>query len=72
MSKRHKKDSGKQTASQHSNHEENQRMSDEERHAMIAEAAYLFAEQRGFQGDAALDDWLRAEAEVNAHLSASE
>ncbi len=33
---------------------------------MIAETAYLFAEQRGFQGDVALDDWLRVEAEINA------
>lgn len=40
----------------------------EDRHCMIAEAAYLIAEQRGFQGDAALDDWLRAEADINAHL----
>ena len=28
--------------------------SDAARHAMIAAAAYLFAEQRGFHGDAAL------------------
>lgn len=28
---------------------------------MIAEAAYLLAEQCGFRGDAALDDWLQAE-----------
>lgn len=38
----------------------------EERHCMIAMAAYLIAEQRGFRGDAALDDWLQAEAEVDA------
>lgn len=42
----------------------------EERHAMIAEAAYLVAERRGFQGDCALDDWLQAEAEVDARLFA--
>ena len=38
----------------------------EERHHLIAVAAYYIAEQRGFQGDAALDDWLQAEAEVDA------
>lgn len=45
------------------------RYTDEERHGMIAEAAYYCAEERGFQGDLALDDWLRAEAEVDALLS---
>jgi len=45
-------------------------MSVETRHAMIAEAAYLLAERRNFQGDSALDDWLRAEADVDARLSA--
>jgi len=29
----------------------------EERHRMICERAYFLAEQRGFRGDAALDDW---------------
>lgn len=33
---------------------------------MICEQAYFLAEQRGFQGDAALDDWLQAEAKVDA------
>jgi hypothetical protein len=42
----------------------------EERHRMITEAAYLIAEQRGFQGDMALDDWLQAEAEVEAKFAA--
>lgn len=42
----------------------------EERHRMITEAAYLIAEQRGFQGDMALDDWLQAEAEVDARFAA--
>jgi len=72
MSKQNQKDQKKKVAGQHANHKIIQRMSDEERHAMIAEAAYLFAEQRGFQGDAVLDDWLRAESEVNARLSTSE
>ncbi len=38
----------------------------EERHRMICEQAYFLAEQRGFRGDAALDDWLQAEAMVDA------
>ncbi len=38
----------------------------EERHRMICEQAYFLAEQRGFLGDAALDDWLQAEAKVDA------
>jgi hypothetical protein len=42
----------------------------EERYRMIAEAAYRIAEQRGFQGDMALDDWLQAEAEVDARIAA--
>lgn len=41
-----------------------------ERYHMIAEAAYFIAEQRGFQGDLSLDDWLQAEAEVNARFAA--
>lgn len=36
----------------------------EERHAMIAKEAYLIAEQRGFEGDLAMQDWLQAEATV--------
>jgi hypothetical protein len=42
----------------------------EERHRMITEMAYLIAEQRGFQGDRALDDWLQAEIEVDARFAA--
>ena len=41
-----------------------------ERYRMIAEAAYLIAEQRGFQGDLSMDDWLQAEAEVDARFAA--
>jgi uncharacterized protein HemX len=41
----------------------------DQRHAMIAEIAFYYAEQRGFQGDMAMDDWLRAEAEVDARLA---
>lgn len=39
----------------------------EQRHEMIATAAYFRAEQRGFCGDS-LDDWLAAEAEVDERL----
>ena len=40
----------------------------EERHRMITEAAYHLAEQRGFTGGSAEDDWLRAEREVDRAL----
>lgn len=36
----------------------------QERHAMIEAAAYLRAEQRGFEPGHELEDWLQAEAEV--------
>jgi hypothetical protein len=45
-------------------------VSDEMRRAMIAEAAYLRAEQRGFVSGYELEDWLLAEREVDALLSA--
>ena len=41
-----------------------------DRYRMIAETAYLIAEQRGFQGDLSLADWLQAEAEVDARFAA--
>jgi len=44
----------------------------EQRQNMIAEAAYLIAEKRSFQGDAALDDWLQAESEVKVQLGFTE
>lgn len=44
-------------------------ITDEQRHALIAEEAYLIAERRGFEGDCALDDWLQAEAEIDARLA---
>jgi len=43
----------------------------EERQRLIAESAYYLAEQRGFNGDMAMDDWLRAEAEVDTRLNPS-
>lgn len=34
------------------------------RHKMIEEAAYFLAEQRGFEGDCQLHDWLEAAAKI--------
>lgn len=41
-------------------------------HQMIAEAAYFYAERRGFKPGYELDDWLAAEDQVNALLTLSE
>jgi len=41
----------------------------EERWRMVAEAAYLRAERRGFSGGNPTDDWLAAEAEIDELLS---
>jgi len=41
----------------------------EERWRMVAEAAYLRAEKRGFSGGNPTDDWLAAEAEVDKILT---
>ncbi len=43
-------------------------ISDEDRRSMIAEAAYLRAERRNFVGGDPEQDWLEAEADVNASL----
>lgn len=40
----------------------------EQRAALIAEAAYFRAERRGFEPGHETEDWLAAEAEVDAHL----
>ncbi len=47
-------------------------ISEDVRRGMIAEAAYLRAERRGFTGgpDQEREDWLAAEAEVDALLKA--
>jgi hypothetical protein len=37
-------------------------------HRMISEAAYFLAEERGFEPGHALEDWLRAELQVNKTL----
>ncbi|MGC8508190.1 MAG: DUF2934 domain-containing protein [Thiomonas sp.] len=42
-------------------------VSPEQRHLMIAEAAFFHAEHNGFQGDP-LADWLAAEAEIDSLL----
>ena len=44
------------------------RVSQEVRRQMIAQAAYFIAERNGFDGTHQLSDWLAAEAEVNASL----
>ncbi|NTV96468.1 MAG: DUF2934 domain-containing protein [Thiobacillus sp.] len=40
------------------------------RQQMIAVAAYYLAEKRGFAGDGADQDWMAAEAEVDATMQA--
>lgn len=45
-------------------------VSEEARRAMIAQAAYLRAERRGFAPGGEAEDWLAAEAEVDALLKA--
>ena len=40
----------------------------EERHQLIAEAAYFLAERRSFAPGHELEDWLRAEAEIETKL----
>jgi hypothetical protein len=44
------------------------RVDQQERLRMIAEAAYLRAEARGFQSGHEDEDWLAAETEVDAHI----
>lgn len=45
------------------------RLSTVERHRLIEVAAYYIAERRGFHGEAAHEDWLRAEAEIDAMIA---
>ena len=45
-------------------------VSEEARRGMIAQAAYLRAERRGFAPGCEEEDWLAAEAEVDALLKA--
>jgi hypothetical protein len=41
----------------------------DERHALIAQAAYFRAERRGFAPGHTLEDWLAAEVEVDQRLA---
>lgn len=41
----------------------------EQRHQMIAEAAFSIAQARGFTPSQELDDWLAAEREIEQRLS---
>jgi hypothetical protein len=43
----------------------------EQRQHMIAETAYYYAEQRGFQGGDPSQDWLQAEAEIDRRLKSA-
>jgi len=45
-------------------------ISAEERYKMIAHLAFLRAEKRGFSPGHEVDDWLRAESEVDQMLRA--
>jgi len=43
---------------------------DEERkHEMIADLAYSYAEERGFDGGDPVEDWLRAESAIEQRLA---
>ena len=44
-------------------------VSNEEKHQLIAEAAYFRAERRSFAPGYELEDWLNAEAEIEIKLS---
>ena len=45
-------------------------VSPEQRYQMIAAEAYLLAESRGFVSGHALDDWIAAEAKIDAMINA--
>lgn len=47
-------------------------VSGDARRAMVAQAAYLRAERRGFTPGGEVEDWLAAEAEVDALLRAGD
>jgi hypothetical protein len=42
--------------------------SEEQRHALIAEAAYYMAERRGFESGHELEDWLLAESQLEGAI----
>ena len=43
----------------------------EQRRELIAQAAYFIAERRGFAPGSDLEDWLQAEAEIEARMKAA-
>jgi hypothetical protein len=43
-------------------------VTEKERHGLIAQAAYLAAARRAFQGGSPEQDWLQAEAEIDGRL----
>lgn len=49
----------------------NSKIDAQKRHALIAEAAYLRSEQRGFAPGYEVEDWLAAEAEIDLALTAN-
>lgn len=44
-------------------------LSPEDRNRCVAEAAYFIAERRGFPGGTESEDWLQAEAQIDAMLA---
>jgi hypothetical protein len=42
------------------------RITPDQRHDLIAEAAYYLAERRGFSGGSEAEDWLEAEKQISA------
>jgi hypothetical protein len=47
-------------------------LAEDERLALVAEAAYFRAESRGFAPGHEVEDWLAAEAEIERRLAADE
>jgi len=45
------------------------RVDEEQKHEMIANLAYSFAEERGFEGGDPTEDWLRAESAIEQTLA---
>ncbi|MFH1018837.1 MAG: DUF2934 domain-containing protein [Pseudomonadota bacterium] len=44
-------------------------ISAEQRYRMICEAAYYLAEKHGFRGGSPVDDWVKAEHQIDTMLS---
>lgn len=58
----------KDTAQSSIDDEHLQILRQQSRHQLIEETAYHLAEERGFNGEHALDDWLTAEVVVDTYL----